>query len=88
MSVGSTLPGLGRWNRPYLIAELISTAIGPPQPMPAKFAASRSVHSFPALFSSYSLRDSQALKDGMLGVGEWRATLDGSIGGSRAFLAL
>src|SRR6266496_1541286 len=37
-SVGSTLPGLGRWKRPYLSAELISTPMGPLQPIPANFA--------------------------------------------------
>src|SRR5690348_9827216 len=50
-SVGSTLPELGRWKSPYLIAELISTETLPLHPTLAYFAASRSVHSLPALFS-------------------------------------
>jgi hypothetical protein len=51
-SVGSTFPALGRWNNPYLITELISTAKAPLHPRPANRAASRSVHSFPAPFSN------------------------------------
>src|SRR5712691_9255781 len=67
MSVGSTFPGDGRWNNPYLMAELISTASWPLQPIPANFAASRSVHSFPALFSRTACGIRKHLRMGCLG---------------------
>src|SRR5664280_178773 len=67
MSVGLTFPGDGRSNRPYLSAELISTAIWPVHPTPANFAASRSVHSFPALFSRTACGIRRDLRMGCLG---------------------
>src|SRR5260370_30824344 len=66
-SVGLTLPAEGRSNNPYLIAELISTEIAPLQPTPANFAASRSVHSFPALFSTTPCGILRHLRMGCLG---------------------
>src|SRR5208337_124836 len=67
MSVGLTLPGDGRSNNPYLSAELISTASWPLHPTPANFAASRSVHSFPALFSRTACGIRKDLRMGCLG---------------------
>src|SRR6266850_5652856 len=67
MSVGLTLPGDGRSNSPYLIAELISTAIWPLQAILANFAASRSVYSFPALFSRTACGIRRHLRIGCLG---------------------
>src|ERR1019366_4266635 len=67
ISVGLTLPGEGRSNRPYLRAELISTASAPVHPRPANVAASRSVHSFPALFSSTACGIRRHLRMGCLG---------------------
>src|SRR5260370_1296583 len=67
MSVGLTFPADGRSNNPYLMAELISTAIWPLHPILANFAASRSVHSFPALFSRTACGIRRHLRMGCLG---------------------
>src|SRR5258708_3724325 len=67
MSVGLTFPADGRSNSPYLMAELISTPIAPLHPILANFAASRSVHSFPALFSRTACGIRRHLRMGCLG---------------------